>query len=186
MRFTISKLKWYEENGYKVDIPLGLGQSSSEADVAEKTTSQYLEGEYERVAALLHTMWQDFSPRLEKVKDEGVLALSGHYIVRLTNYGTNGSYFPEKNLIILKFRNKTPEQLLGTIVHEITHISIHPLIEQFNVSHWRKERLVDLIVEHYFPGLKPPQKIREDVQIVDDSFRENFPNLLKLVSSLAG
>lgn len=186
VRFTISKLPWYEENGYKVDLPIGVDGGSSESEVEQKTTEQYSEGEYETAASFLQTAWQDFLPRFDDVINQKVLSVSDSYTVKLTMYGTGGSYYPDKNLIVLKFRNKTPGQMLGTIVHEITHISIHSLIEEFKVSHWRKERLVDLILEHYFPGLKPPQKITEDVQIVDDSFRQNFPDLRKLISGLSG
>jgi hypothetical protein len=181
VRFTLSKLPWYGENGYKVDIPAGLTEHSTESEIAKRITDEYIESEYENTAALLRKSWSEFLPRFEDVKNKKAIVFNDSYTVKFTKYGTNGSYFPSKSLILMKFKGKTPEKMLGTLVHEMIHISIHSLIEEFKVSHWRKERLVDLITEELFPGLKPLQNIKEDVHAVDDSFRENFPDIQKTI-----
>lgn len=66
-----------------------------------------------------------------------------NYVCRFTRYGTGGSYHPPKNIVINIATCKFP---IKTVAHEIIHLMIHELIEKFGISHWEKERLVDLYI----------------------------------------
>ncbi|MBN1325577.1 hypothetical protein JW977_01165 [Candidatus Falkowbacteria bacterium] len=66
-----------------------------------------------------------------------------NYNCRFTRYGTGGSYHPPKDIVINIATCKFP---VKTIAHEIIHLMIHDLIEKFEISHWEKERLVDLYI----------------------------------------
>lgn len=57
-------------------------------------------------------------------------------------------------------------------------------IKKYNVQHWHKERLVDLICMKYFSDIRKPQSIKTDVSIVDKNFNDKFPDLESIIQSL--
>lgn len=53
-----------------------------------------------------------------------------------------------------------------------------------NLTHWQKERMVDLIGLKYFPELRSAQNIPEDVSAVDVAFEEYYPDLRKVIEMI--
>jgi hypothetical protein len=176
----VSKLFWYDENGYKVSLPEKVTAQSSGAEIKAQVESEFNEEKYLQFATELKIEWQQFSSEFEKVKGEATIAFSDKYTVLLTKYGTGGSYNATSDQIIVKIEGRTVSSVLGTLVHEMVHIAIQKFIEKYEVTHWKKERLVDLILEHYFPSLRSMQIITEDVSEVDKAFNQFFPDIEKI------
>ena len=111
--------------------------------------------------------------------------------MELTRYGTGGSYGALDGTVIANIEHRTKEEVMSTIVHEIIHIGIEHLIQEYlddknnQKHHWYKERLVDLIGEMYFPGLRKTQNLNKIIiKNVDEVFNTFFPDMETIVQSL--
>ncbi|MFC1700789.1 hypothetical protein ACFLZ0_01485, partial [Patescibacteria group bacterium] len=106
------------------------------------------------------------------------------YDLILTKYGTGGSYnLP--NRIILNFNKKTPNDIIRIIIHEIIHLLIQPLIEKFEIEHWPKERIVDLMLSKIMPELTKMQKLSQNTEKIDKLFNKFFPDIEKIIKECA-
>lgn len=181
---TLKKLSWYLEQGYRPHLPGGITINSSDADVIKAVHSEYVEADYVENAKRLQKEWMTLPKGFERMRSEPSFHLGNEYSIVLTKYGVGGSYNPDMNQVIIKINTATQISRVGTVVHEIVHMTIQYLIDQYHVRHWRKERLVDLLLEHYFPGLKKMQNITEDVSIVDQAFGKFFPNMETMVKAI--
>lgn len=183
---TLKKLPWYLEQGYRPHLPESITIDSSDEDVTKAVQGEYVKADYAENAARLQDEWTEISQRFEKMQDEPSFHLGNEYGVVLTKYGVGGSYNPDMNQVIIKINTATQVSRVGTVVHEIVHMSIQHFIDQYHVRHWRKERLVDLLMEHYFPGLKKMQNIKEDISMADQAFEKFFPDLEMVAQSIGG
>jgi len=175
---TLKELSWYKENGYDVLYPQGLSETSSEDEIAAAVLNTYSEEEYAIYAGMLNSLWENYLPKLKNTRAILPFDLRDTYIVVLTQYGTNGSYFPEESKIIINRARRDKDTVLGTLMHEIVHISVEHLIKKYAVSHWRKERLVDLLCEKYFSDIRKMRDLtQEDVSPVDIAFTEKYPDI---------
>ena len=181
---TLKKLSWYIEQGYKPHLPDGITIDSSDEGVINAIQGEYSEADYAENAKRLQEEWTTLPKRFGKMRDKTSFHLGNEYNVVLTKYGVGGSYNPDLNQVIIKINTATQISRVGTVVHEIVHMTIQHLIDQYQVRHWRKERLVDLLMEHYFPGLKKMQNIKEDVAVVDRAFEKYFPDIKEIVQAV--
>lgn len=184
VRSTVAKLDWYNEQGYKVLLPRACLENISESSCVLALSQEFSLTIYEKYASDLLIAWEAFTPRLNKMLEKNEIVFKNIYTIILTKYGTGGSYDAALDEIILNITNRTIKSVLATLVHEMVHISIQSFVTRYSVSHWKKERCVDLLVEYYFSGLRPLQNIREDVSIVDSAFAtflldRNIENLIK-------
>lgn len=182
---TLKKLLWYVEQGYKPHLPDGITIDSSDEDVIKVVQGEYYEADYAENAKRLQKEWATLPKGFERMRSESSFHLGNEYNVILTKYGVGGSYNPDLNQVIVKVSIKPQSGTASTIAHEIVHMTIQYLIDQYHVRHWRKERLVDLLMEHYFPRLKKMQNIKENVSIVDQAFEKFFPNM-EAIAQLIG
>ena len=101
--------------------------------------------------------------------------LPKEFQVILTKYGTEGSYNPP-NRIFLNISNKSPQTLV--LLHEITHLIIHKYIKKYQIQHWEKERIVDLILNSKnFQFLKYTlwqKDYRKTEEYIDPLFKKIF------------
>ena len=74
--------------------------------------------------------------------------------------------------------------LLKTTAHESIHLAIQPLVEKYNVKHWVKERVVDLILEQLVPKVNSFQKMPIEIERTDEVFKEKYPNIDLILKSL--
>jgi len=91
----------------------------------------------------------------------------------LTNYGVGGSY-KLPNEIILKFPFKKGAK---GVAHEIIHLLIQEDVIKYKISHWEKERIVDLILhsrEFAFLDYNYFEPYKIDVGHVDSLFMKYF------------
>lgn len=185
--YTIKKLSWFAEQGYFVDrikLPGGVTKDSSDDDVVRAITAEYSDAAYAERAAELQQEWSVISVGFEKMRSESSFHLEKEYGVVLTKYGIGGSYNAETAMAVIKISTQSEGSRVGTVAHEVVHMTIQYLIDQYHVRHWRKERLVDLLMEHFFPGLKRVQTIKEDVSKVDQAFENLFPDMNAIAQSI--
>lgn len=114
------------------------------------------------------------------------------YIIRLTLYGPGGSYNPDMGEITLlttpdgNFKGYNSPS--NTIIHEIIHIGIESsIIQNYNLSHSIKERIVDRFVQAFFNSDLPDYRIQnlgDDSALIDRYLQskrdfENLPNRIE-------
>jgi len=96
------------------------------------------------------------------------------YEITLTLYGPGGSYNGETGKIIIKTRKDgTFERHCQacTIIHEIVHIGIEQnIVKKYNLDHWEKERLVDLICSLCFKKYLPEYTMQQNESVKIDFY----------------
>lgn len=177
VRNTLERLPWYTQQGYKVELPANISEQSSPEEIASIVASEYSEAGYEDFTQWIKEQWPQIPAGFEELKKIPSFHLKDAYTVFLTKYGSGGSYNALSGKVIVNIETRGKEKIIGTLVHEIIHTGIEHLIVSYNVKHWYKERLVDLIGEKYFPELKKLQHIKEDITIVDEVFKKYFPDI---------
>lgn len=188
VRNTLKKIPWYVETGYPLEsikLPSGVTKDSNDEEMVRAVNSEYAETDYAECAARLQEEWETLSKGFEKMRIEPSFHISDTYDVVLTKYGTGGNYNSSISRVLVRINTKSQGGTAGIIVHEIIHMTIQYLIDQYNVRHWYKERLVDLLVEHYFPGLKKMQEIK-DASVVDQAFEKSFPDMEAIARAIGG
>ncbi len=113
------------------------------------------------------------------------------YTVVFTLYGSGGSYDPATGTVILfttKEGNfKKYKDPSCTIIHEIVHIGIEEsIVQQYNLPHSLKERIVDKIVFLLFRDLLPEYKVQNMGSSKIDEYlneRNDITNLNKILEN---
>lgn len=184
---TIRKYDWYLEQGYPAEIiklPVHLTKEATPTEIAAAVGKEYEEGSYTEGAQYLQDAWSLFQSGLREMKNNPSLDLKDLYEIVLTKYGTGGNYNTAKSRVTLLMQ-KDGGAMAAITAHEITHMTIQKYINEYNVPHWYKERLVDLLVEHYFPGKKKMQRMNQDViSVVDSAFTSSFPDVEAVARAL--
>ncbi len=185
VKYTLSKLDWYKEKGYKIKIPdIDTNTTTKDIEIAVTKDFTEYENEYRFYKDRLQQLWREFFPNFIKIKEDSKLNFLDSYTVLLTRYGTGGSYNSDLGTIDLRFTERNIDSIFGTILHEIIHIAVEPFIKKYNIDHWKKERLVDLVGLKYFPNFRKAQDIKEDVSKVDKAFTEFFPDIEKVLKNI--
>lgn len=184
---TLNKLAWFKEQGYRFSLPEGLLLSGDnlvdEKFIKSSVVEEYSEDDYKQVIEMVNEQWLKYSSILEKYFLETKIKPEDIYEVKLTRYGVGGSYnLP--NTIIINIQAHYDVGLVKTIIHEIVHLSIQELIEKYNVEHWKKERIVDLILDKYFPQINKMQNVPIETELIDKVFEKSYPNLEEVMKSL--
>jgi hypothetical protein len=177
---TVKRLPWFLEQGYPRDIielPKGISEDSTEEDVTQVVKAEYDEKDYLACAKDFQEEWKTVSGGFEEMRKVPSFRIRDDYSIQHTRYGMRGSYNAENNRVIVRFDTRPMKELVGVAVHEIVHTAVQHLINKYHVSHWRKERLVDLLVDRYFPGLKKSRSMKENVSIVDEAYARSFPDM---------
>lgn len=177
---TVKKIPWYAAQGYSATfakLPQGITEHSSNDEITQAVEREYAPADYAASAKELQKGWKRVAKSFGEMRREPCFHFVDEYEVVLTKYGSGGSYNAETNQVIVNFVAKVTEGVVGITIHEVVHMTIQYLIDRYRVRHWRKERLVDLLVGHYFPELNMTQKVREDAVMVDEKFKELFPDI---------
>lgn len=170
--YVLTRMPFYNQNGYQVDLPNHPEFVALAANGVDAKTdrSHYLElfvnevydaDEYAAGLAAVHkethTVRAAF-PVFERVEKKWGFVVHQSYLIRLTLYGPGGSYDPATGMVILKttplgtFNRPNPSH---TIVHEMVHMGVQHLVDQFKLTHGEKERLVDLFCILMFAEILP-------------------------------
>lgn len=188
IKWTLGDLQWYKDNGYSLKFPESLGISPcvnvSEKQIKESVDSEYSEDDFKTQEAYLLDNWyrviNEASAELEKT----LLRPVDTYTIYLTKYGVCGSYnYPHS--VIVNIKCKYEKGLLRTVFHEIIHLMIHQWIVEYKVSHWQKERIVDLLMTKFVPQISRAQEIPASIKkTVDRIFNEHYPNIELVIKNV--
>ena len=181
IRWTLSKLQWYKDNGYGLKFPESL-DVDSEGDILEEqiksaVNAEYDEDIYKVQEAYLLENWHKAIDEASSELAKTSLQPLGAYTINLVRYGVGGSYhYPDS--VTVNIGSKYEKGLLRTVFHEIVHLMIHPWISEYKVSHWQKERIVDLLTAKFVPQISRTQEIPIEVtEPVDKVFNEHYPDI---------
>jgi len=181
---TLKKLEWYLSNGYTPILPKGLQKDSTLEEVKNAVSVEYTPSEYEVFAQSLLETWGRHAPIIERL-EKSPLPIKREYKIVLTQYGVGGSYDASTDTIKMNIKPRPAGEVVGVVLHEIVHIALELLIEKHDVSHWRKERLVDLIGNTFFSEIRKPQTIQENVSIVDEKYKSLYPDIEAIAKAIA-
>ena len=188
MLYTIGRLDWYLSNKYSLDwmsFPRSI-DSSKLTNVSKEKIVQAIEEEYDanKYASAEKSLTQLFNPygfRLKKFIESLGLPVIHSIVVSLTFYGMGGSYHTP-NKVVCNISKYSGAELLGNLLHEILHLHIQHLIDKYKIDQWKKETLVNLLFETAFPDIRKENKVPIDTKNVEMIYKENFPNIEKIVS----
>lgn len=142
----VGMIKWFDNNGYKILLPDGVGTNSTKEEI-ERLTS----GEFENNSIIFNTLKSRLEEEIEnnKISIETFLSCF-HYdipekvLVNFTSYGPGGMYTLPNSMAVML--NDSPTNVLKTVLHEMIHLIIEePFVQKYNLSHWQKEAVVDTL-----------------------------------------
>lgn len=183
---AIAKYAWYKEHRYPVTLPAGL---DAEAPPDEKTLrdlmhADFAENVYIEQKQYLLDHWHEVKIISADDQKKAMPYIAPEYMVRLTRYGVGGSYrYP--NTIILNIHYRKNDGALKTVFHEMIHLTIQPLIEKYNLGHWEKERIVELLSMKLDPYHARIQKIPIATEHIDVVFEERYPDIESVIAILS-
>jgi len=184
------KRKFYQERKYRITLPEGFSLDDEEPVDEEKLKAQ-IEKEVAENRVLIEERkteisgyWPNIIEHLKPVFRDLNYQPPENYILTLSLYGTGGSYNPP-NEVIVNIKNKSSRNgLEKTIAHEAVHDSIEHLIRKYQIEHWIKERIVDLLMSKAYPDYQT-QKLPIDTTEITRIFDENYPNLEKALEEIS-
>ncbi len=187
---TLKRSAWYKEQGYKPKYPdllqkkLEKDEKINDQDVSEAVSAEFDEKFYADEVAKIKNGWDAIKENFfENLKTLGQ-PLQEKYYACLTRYGTGGSYgWPSD--IQLNINQNRRDSAAKTLAHEIVHLTIEPLIKQYNIEHWTKERLVNLIMNKFFPENPIMQRDPENAEKINEIFEREFPNIWKIIAEIS-
>jgi hypothetical protein len=188
--YTLRDYRWFVENGYRPLLPESIktclenGEDVPAADIRPAIESEYQEQMYREKAEELAAVWEEQAAEFfEKLEALG-RPLAQAYRLSLTQYGTGGSYgYPDA--IQLNVNNNPQKGILYVTFHEIVHLTIQDLIERYHIDHWTKERVVDLIMNRFFPEQEQFQRPPEHANQVREIFEREFPDIEKVLKEVS-
>lgn len=189
VRNVFERKDFFRENKYRITLPEGITLDGSlNEEVVGKIHREINIEKVRKIEEEIKLTWPDIIKRIRTVATEIEYRLPEKYTLILSRYGTGGSYRAKENSIVLNIENpayfdNSPQH---TIAHEIFHIAIQHLIEKYNIKHWVKERIVDLMMQKIYPDDKK-QKIsltQEEIQATDQIFDQYYPNIEKILEEI--
>lgn len=184
---TLRRLRWFKDNGYNVKFPesivANLGIDISEDQIKTAVGVEYNEDDFKIKEAYLSENWNKVVDGVSAELAKTSLIPRDTYTIYLTKYGVGGSYhYPDSIIVNVGFWG---QGLLRTVFHEIVHLMIHPWIIEYKVSHWQKERIVDLIMLKFTCLLSKTQQIPVEItEPVDQIFNEHYPNIELIIKNV--
>lgn len=141
-----------------LDIKHKINRGDAERLTQEEYDPTFYLAGIERVQASIPTI-QDAIKKFRQFQQAWGSELENSYHIRLTRYGTGGSYDIKTREVIMRttqhgdFQRANPA---ATPLHEITHLCIEHLVKQFGLSFSEKESLVKEIDITLFPEIFDP------------------------------
>lgn len=185
---TIKRLDWYLSNKYSLkslsfpkNLNVGRLKELSKEEISKAVEVEYEECKFISESESIKQMYGKYEIKLEEFIKSLSLPIIPEIKVYLTCYGVGGSY-SLPNEIISNITKHYSVGLLKSVLHEIIHLHIQPLIDQYEVSQWDKETIVNLLFEKAFTDIYKEPNIPIDTTEIKKIFGENFPNIEKIIS----
>ena len=187
VRYLCRKSAWYKENGYKPTYPKAIQEKLERSeDITEENIRKSVEEEFDSVVSeekvsQTKEEWGRIQEGFFKNLKTLGLPIQKEYRISITVYGTGGSYGPPNNVQLNNHANRQP----FVIAHEVVHLTIEHLIQKYKIDHWTKERMVDLVMNKFFPENQKLQRNPEHAEQIGEIFEREFPNIEKVISEIA-
>lgn len=182
---TLADMDFFRANNYAVSLPEhpmfdGTGSESGDFDVFAQEV--YNASTFQAALAAMRAQRQPLETALARINQwhahDGFAKLDS-VTVTLTLYGPGGSFNPDTGDIILwtdadaRFKGGGG---LHTTIHEMVHLAVeHGLAQPFQLQHWERERLVDLIAQREFADLLPDYRLQNGDSAPMDRFVASAP-----------
>ncbi|MBI5742691.1 MAG: hypothetical protein HZA25_02545, partial [Candidatus Niyogibacteria bacterium] len=161
---------------------LSSGKILTDKEILRIVITEFKKEEYEEKSQELKKGWvgvgEDFLKKLETLG----LPLEREYEVLFTKYGVGGSYGLPNNIQI---NFAYTRDILSITLHEIIHLTVEELIKKYDIDHWTKERLVDLIYGRFFPEGQRLQDDPDQAEKIHKIFDSFFPNIEKVITEVS-
>lgn len=188
---TINRLDWYLGNKYSLDslsfpknVDVDNLKEIKKEELVGAVGREYEETKFVATAESILQMYKKYENKLEDFIKSIGLSVIPEIKVFLTNYGIGGSYHLP-NEIVININRFFGIGLIRNILHEIIHLHIQHLIDQYKISQWDKETVVNLLFEKAFPDIYKEPNIPIDTTKTKKIFEENFPNIKKVISLIS-
>jgi len=185
---TLKDMPWYKENDYKIKFPKKIREKLEKEeninfeDISLAVSEEFNPDIYNERVLKIKEGWKeiekDFFENLKKLN----LPIQEKYFICTTIYGTGGSYHTPNSVHLNIDYYKDPTLV---IAHEIVHLTIEPLIQEFNIDHWTKERIVNLIMNKFFPEKPTLQRDPENAEKVSEIFETYFPDIRRVIGEIS-
>ncbi len=187
---TLNNALWYKKNEYNARLPgekrlFDFDELPHTEHFLSQLESEYEPTSYEEAKQRLYDQWQNFAKNWpEEFIKHYSLTFQKIYTIHLTKYGVGGSYnLP--NIVILN-THVSDNDRLGTIVfHEMIHLTIEELIKKYAISHWYKERIVDLLYKKLFPHISFEQDLPQEAYAINEIFSSPYGNIESIIKRVA-
>lgn len=197
---ALKQIPWYKSNGYKIPLPPHPAFKDLE-EHPEKIKSLdkdlYFKifiaevykplplAQIQKILIENERLLLTALDRLSILNKQWGFKIFPQYKVILAKYGPGGRYHSGFGQIELNVSHEglpcSYRPVQEIIIHEMVHIGIEDIIvKNFQLTHWEKEGLVDLICSFYFQDLLPYYKIQAsgDKRIRECVTYENICNNL--------
>lgn len=188
--YTANRIDTFSDRGYKVDglsspknIPYKDIKLMTQIEIERLITEEYIALDYDKNVRYIKDRWIQIEPKLKLGIEKMKIEMIPEFDIIFTKYGITGSY-ENPNIIIVNIKKFYNEGLLRIIIHELIHLLINPYILKYNIEHWSKERIVDLIFLNLFPELCKMQEI-PNTEDSDKLFYKYFPNIEKVIFEIS-
>lgn len=180
--WTLKKVPWYREHGYltKLSLPEGVSLNNLPTDneIRDILKKEYNENIYNKTAVTITQKWEQIHTMGELHNlYKSNLQLCDEYIIKLTRYGTGGSY-NTPNIITINFAKMGSR--IDTIIHEIIHLSIEENVKKYELQQWDKEKIVCLLFAKIIPSITVNQNIN-DKNDIEKIFDKYYPDIEKII-----
>lgn len=189
IKYVLSKIDWFRNNGYSIMLPgeNGISDINNETSLELLLSQAYLEYDesfYVTTETAIQDQWEFFM-KYWPINETGFSGLNflNSYDIYLTSYGVRGSYdLPD--IIIVNVRLRDISQLHTILFHEMIHIAIEAQIRKYSISHWYKERLVDLLYKRLLPTVAFEQNLPKEVLHVDHIFEKYYGDMETIIKTI--
>ena len=178
---TLNDLDWLDKGKYNYSLPISIKKTGeNDENIKKAVESEYSEKEFKETENAIIIEWKKKEKEIKRIQKNIIGASNFDELnLRLTKYGTGGSYrLP--NIIILNLKDRASDFLIKTVLHESIHLMIEELIKQNNVDHWRKERIVNLIMDKEFESEFKMNNSPEYAKDVDKIFNDFYPDIISI------
>lgn len=187
---TLERLSWYREHGYNmVRLPPEIAAMPDDEstglrddEILAIVQKNFDASRYAPKAQELQRRWQEMKGTFMQELASLGMPVQSAYDIQLTMYGVGGSYNPPNGVVVNISSEK--RDILKTVAHEIIHLTINPLITEYNIEHWTKERLVDLVMWK----IRGERRLQDDpmhAEEIERIFARNYPNITKIIEDVA-
>ena len=183
---------WLEQNKYRFTLPKSIFEAPDKFKANKSAIEIIIEQEfdpndYDIWSKIIMNGWdviaEEFTTCLSSLVN---IDLKEKYLIILTKYGPGGGYNLRESSISLNIQLRDSDQSVNSIVHEIVHLSIESLILKYEIEHWQKERIVDLILFKFSIVESQLQREPENAKEIKEIFNNYYPDMEKIISVIGG